>query len=123
MKKRVLVADDEAYVVKVLKDRLIHWGYEVDTASDGEEALEKIECFSPRLVILDLRMPKVDGLEVLKRTKEQNPHISVLVFTASQSDDTKKTCIKWGADGFILKPFNAESVKEKVAELLKTYSD
>ena len=123
MKKRVLVADDERNVAKVLKDRLVHWGYEVETASDGEEALRKIESFRPHLLILDVRMPKVDGLEVLDKTKKQNSHIGVLVFTASQSEDTKKTCIEKGADGFMLKPFNPQSVKEKVEEVLKICSD
>ena len=59
MNKRILVADDEKAVVKVLKDRFIHWGYEVDTAFDGEETLQKVSSFKPPLLLLDLKMPKM----------------------------------------------------------------
>lgn len=122
MKQKILVADDEKNVAKVLKDRLIHWGYEVETAVDGEQALERIESFQPHLIILDIRMPKVDGIEVLEKTKKQYPHICVLVFTASQAEDTKAICMEKGADGFMLKPFKPQSVKEKIEEILKAHT-
>jgi len=120
MKKRILVADDETNVAKVLKDRFTHWGYEVETASDGEQALKKVESFKPHLILLDVRMPKINGIEVIERTKKKYPHIGILILTASQSKDTINICTKKGTDGFMLKPFKAEGVKNKVEEILKT---
>jgi two-component system OmpR family response regulator len=120
MRKRILVADDEASVVKVLKDRFTHWGYEVETASDGEQTLKKVASFKPHLILLDVRMPKINGIEVAARTKKKYPHIGILVLTASQSEDTVKVCLKKGADGYMLKPFKTQSIKEKVEELLKS---
>ena len=114
MKKKILIADDETNVIKVLRDRFVHWGYEVETAPDGEEALEKVESFKPHLIILDIRMPKINGLEVLERTKKKYPKIGVLILTASQSKDTSKTCSEKGADAFMIKPFKPQSIKEKV---------
>lgn len=120
MKKKILIADDEACVVKILKDRFTHWGYLVETASDGEETLEKVESFNPHLIILDIRMPKIDGLEVLERTKSKYPQISILILTASPSRKTFKTCSEMEAAGYILKPFNPESLRERVETILKT---
>ena len=120
MKKRVLIADDETTVVKILKDRFVHWGYEVETASDGEKALEKVESFKPHLLLLDLKMPKKGGMAVLVRTKKKNPQIGVLVLTASQSEDTFRTCLEKGADGYMIKPFKTKNIKEYVEKILRT---
>jgi DNA-binding response OmpR family regulator len=120
MKKRILVADDETTVVKILKDRCIHWGYEVETASDGEKALVKIESFKPHLILLDLKMPKINGIAVLQKTKKKHPQIGVLVLTASQSENTFRTCLEKGADGYMLKPFKPENIKEYIEKILKT---
>jgi two-component system alkaline phosphatase synthesis response regulator PhoP len=117
--KRVLIADDETFVVKILKDRFTHWGYLVETAFDGKETLEKVEYFNPHLIILDLKMPVLDGMKVLEETKNTYPHIGVLILTASQSEITFKTCMKKGVDGYILKPFKPETIKEQVERALK----
>ena len=118
--KRILIADDEAFVVKVLKDRFKHWGFVVETASDGEETLEKVKYFNPHLIVLDLKMPKLDGMEVLEKTKNNYPHIGVLILTASQSEITFKTCLKKGVDGYILKPFKPETIKEQIEKVIKS---
>lgn len=120
MKKRILVADDETAVVKILKDRFSHWGYDVETASDGEETLEKVEIFKPHIILLDLKMPKLGGLEILERTKKKQPQIGILILTASQSKGTFRTCLEKGADGYMLKPFKPENIKEYVEKILKT---
>jgi len=119
MKKRILVADDEGAVVKILKDRFTHWGYEVETASEGEEALNKVESFEPHLILLDLKMPKISGLELLERTKKKHPQIGILILTASQSKGTFRTCLEKGADGYMLKPFKPENIKEYAEKILK----
>ena len=118
--KRILIADDEAFVVKVLKDRFTHWGFLVETAFDGKETLEKIECFNPHLIVLDLKMPKLDGMKVLEETKAIYPHIRVLILTASQSEITFKTCLENGVVDYILKPFNPENLRERVERALTT---
>jgi len=120
MKKRILVADDEGAVVKILKDRFTHWGYEVETASNGEEAIKKVESFEPHLILLDLKMPNITGLEILERTKKKYPHIGILILTASQSKGTFRTCLEKGADGYMLKPFKPENIKEYVEKILNT---
>jgi two-component system alkaline phosphatase synthesis response regulator PhoP len=120
MKKRILVADDEATVVKILKDRFANWGYEVETASDGEETLEKVENFKPHLLLLDLKMPKISGIEILDRTKKKRPQIGILILTASQSKSTFRTCLEKGADGYMLKPFKPENIRDYVEKILRT---
>ena len=120
MKKRILIADDEECVVKVLKDRFEHWGYVVETAADGEETLEKVGSFNPQLLILDLKMPKLGGMCVLEQTNKRNPQISILILTASPSENTFKTCLEKGAFDYILKPFNPENLRESVGKALTT---
>ena len=118
--KRILIADDETYVVKVLKDRFTHWGYLVETAFDGKETLEKVEYFNPHLIVLDLKMPKLDGTKVLKEIKNTYPHMGVLILTASQSEITFKTCLESGVVDYILKPFNPENLRERIERALNT---
>ena len=120
MKKRILIADDETAVAKILRDRFAHWGYEVEVASDGEKTLEKVKSFKPHLLLLDLKMPKIGGMDVLERTKKAHPKIGVLVLTASQSKDTHRNCLEKGADGYMLKPFKPENIKEYVEKILMT---
>ena len=122
LKKRILIADDEVCVVKVLKDRFTHWGYLVKTAFDGEEALEKVDNFNPHLIVLDLKMPTLDGMKVLENTKNNYPHIRVLILTASQSEITFKTCLESGAADYILKPFHPEILRERIEKALKDNS-
>jgi len=118
MKRRILVADDELAVVKILKDRFTHWGYEVETAFEGEDALKKVENFKPHLMLLDLKMPLVSGIEILVKTKKKHPHIGILILTASQSKGTFRDCLEKGADGYMLKPFKPENIKEYVEKIL-----
>ena len=120
MTKRILVADDETSVVKVLKDRFNYWGYEVEAAADGQETLEKVESYKPQLLILDLKMPKLCGMEVLEQTKKRHPHISIIILTASPSESTFKTCLEKGAVDYILKPFNPENLRETIEHALTT---
>lgn len=122
MKSRILVADDEKSVVKILKDRFTHWGYEVETASDGEETVEKIKSFKPHLLLLDLKMPKISGMHVLEESKRQQFHVSILILTALQSETLLSTCLARGADGYIVKPFNPQGIKEAVERIFASCS-
>ena len=80
--KRILVVDDEEHICELYRDELAEEGYEVELARDGVEALRKFDSFRPDLVTLDVKMPGLDGLEVLRRIREKNASVPVLLLTA-----------------------------------------
>jgi len=121
MKKRakVLVVDDEAIVRESLRDWLSDVGHQVLTAENGSQALEIIQKEKPGIVIADLVMPGMDGLELLKRAKEISPSIEVIIITAYGSIPTAITAMRGGAYDYIEKPFcpeRAELLVEKLVE-------
>ncbi len=120
--KKVLVVDDEAAIRELTVDLLTDMGseYVVETAEDGYEALMKVGAFEPDLLILDIRMPKIDGLEVLRRIKK-NPdmqNLKVLIFTGFLEE--KETILEIGADDLLLKPVNLNTLREKIESLLES---
>jgi two-component system response regulator AtoC len=122
MKKRpkILVVDDEAIVRESLHDWLSDAGYQVFTAENGPQAVEIIETEEPGIVIADLVMPGMDGIELMKRARERLPHIQVIIITAYGSIPTAIAAIKEGAYDYIEKPFcpeRVESVLERLVEL------
>ncbi|MEA3313209.1 MAG: sigma-54 dependent transcriptional regulator [Caldisericota bacterium] len=120
MKKvKVLVVDDEAIVREALSDWLNDIGYQVFTAENGHKALEVIEKEKPGIMIADLVMPGMDGIELMKRAKAQQPNIEVIIITAYASIPTAITAMKEGAFDYIEKPFcpeRAELLVKKLAE-------
>jgi len=119
MAKRILFVDDEPDVLRVALFRLKKAGYEVTTATNGLEALELAQELVPDLMLLDLRIPIITGLEVCLKVKsdEKLKHIPVILFTASvQNMDTKVKEV--GADDYLIKPFNPEQLLEKVKKFL-----
>ncbi|MBI5893672.1 MAG: response regulator [Deltaproteobacteria bacterium] len=121
MKKiRVLVVDDDEVNVALLKAKLEADGYEVDTAGDGIEALNKVNVFVPELILLDIMMPKMDGYEVCKRVKadEKTRFIPVIMLTARASLDDKVVGLDVGADDYIAKPFNLRELSARVRSIL-----
>ena len=115
---KVLVTDDEEDIREVVADRLSHWGYEVAQAEDGIECLERLETFSADLLVLDLRMPRMDGLTVLRTLREQGSQVPVLILSASSERNIAEDTMAEGAAAYMLKPFDPEALKKKVAELL-----
>lgn len=109
MAKKILVADDETDIIEVVEMLLSSEGYEVIKAHDGMEALEIVRSVIPDLIILDIMMPEVDGVEVCKRMRmmEKIKNIPIIMFSAKLSAIDKKESFDAGADGFITKPFNA----------------
>ena len=105
---KILVADDEREICQFLEGFLTRRGYEVITARDGVEALSRIESERPHLVILDIRMPKMDGIEVLKKAKELDRSIGVIMLTAISEESVAKKTLEQGADDYITKPFDLE---------------
>ncbi len=106
----ILVVDDEPFIVKSLGGLLTDEGFEVSTASNGYEALQKIEAEAPDLVLLDIWMPGIDGIETLKEIKKTNSHIQVIMITGHGTIETAVQATKEGAFDFIEKPLSIEKV-------------
>ena len=121
MAKTILLIEDEENLVELLKFRLEANGYSVETASDGEDGLKKINKLKPDLVILDVMMPKMHGYDVCRLSKEnaQTKTIPVIILTAHiQAKDTEKAK-ECRADAFVAKPFEPVELLEKIRKLLK----
>ena len=119
-KGRILVVDDEIYIVHILDFSLGMEGYEVLTALDGEQALERLKTDKPDLIVLDIMMPKVDGYEVC-RTIKSNPetqHIPVILLSAKGRNVDQKMGFDVGADDYITKPFSPRKLVERINALL-----
>lgn len=117
----ILVADDEPHIVRALSFIFSREGLTVETASNGEEALEKYLQFSPKIAFLDLVMPKMDGIELCQKIKANtciNPPY-VIMLTCKGQDIDRENCLKAGADEFMTKPFSPREVLEKVKRLLE----
>jgi len=114
MSKRILVVEDEATVARGVRDALGFNGYDVELAADGEAGLKRALAEAFDLVILDLMLPRLAGFEVLKKLREANVHVPVLVLTARGQETDRVRGLDLGADDYVIKPF---SVKELVARV------
>jgi len=117
-KKYILVCDDDAGIVDVATLILEEQGYEVATASRGEEVLTAIQDPRPDLVILDLWMPGITGDKITQRLKQNSDTASIPVIIFSANRDTQKIATEVGANACISKPFDISELEEKVAQLL-----
>ena len=117
MAKR-LVVDDEAVLVKGIRFNLQQEGYQVETGSDGEQAVELAREGSFDLVILDLMMPKIDGLQACMRIREFSD-VPIIMLTATGEDSDKLMGFACGADDYVTKPFNILELKARVRALLR----
>ena len=99
------IIDDEPIIHEVLGDLLTGEGYDVEISSDGKEALEKLASKESDLILLDLLMPGMDGIEVLKRLKKIDPYAVIIIITAYASVESAITAMKMGAFDYIQKPF------------------
>jgi len=119
-KGKILVVDDEIYIVHILDFSLGMEGYEVVTALDGEQALEKVKTEKPDLIVLDIMMPKLDGYEVCKSIKSSaaTQHIPVILLSAKGRNVDQKLGFDVGADDYITKPFSPRKLVERINQLL-----
>ena len=119
-KGKVLVVDDEIYIVHILDFSLGMEGYDVVTALDGEQALEKIKSDKPDLIVLDIMMPKLDGYEVCKTIKSDpaTKQIPVILLSAKGRNVDQKMGFDVGADDYITKPFSPRKLVERINQLL-----
>ncbi len=120
--RRILVVDDEQTVRDILQRTLEEAGYDVITAANGQEALDKISQFDVSLVLLDIMMPGLDGFEVLERMP-QYLNIPVIMLSGIRDETTKIASLGLGADDYIAKPFSAGELLARIqAKLRRTES-
>jgi two-component system alkaline phosphatase synthesis response regulator PhoP len=119
-KGKILVVDDEIYIVHILDFSLGMEGYDVVTALDGEQALERIRSEKPDLIVLDIMMPKLDGYEVCKTIKSDpaTKQIPVILLSAKGRNVDQKMGFDVGADDYITKPFSPRKLVERINQLL-----
>ena len=118
--KKILIIDDEKPISDIIKFNLNKEGYETITAFDGREALKKFEEESPDLIILDLMLPELDGLEVAKEVRKTS-HIQIIMLSAKDSEFDKVIGLEIGADDYVTKPFsNRELLARVKAHLRRT---
>lgn len=118
MSKRVLVVDDEKNIRLTLDHALTAAGYDVLTAIDGEHALQKVQENGLDLVLLDMKMPGIDGIEVLRRLRLTHEALPVIMITAHGSIETAVEAMKLGAVDYLRKPFSPEEIRAIVAHVL-----
>jgi DNA-binding response OmpR family regulator len=122
MPKKILVVDDEPDIVKIIKDRLITEEFEVETAYDGQEAMEKYYKTSPDLIVLDIIMPKIDGYELCQMIKA-NPDkksIPIVMLTAKTELKNKENGFSRGADAYLTKPVDMEELIKVIKQVLSS---
>ena len=118
MSKRILVVDDEKLIVKGIRFSLEQDGMQVDCAYDGEEALEKAKENKYNAILLDLMLPKIDGLEVCQQIREFS-NVPIIMLTAKGEDMDKILGLEYGADDYITKPFNILEVKARLKAIMR----
>ncbi len=121
---KILVVDDEKGITEMVAKFLESMGHEAITAQSGSEAIEKVTQEEPQIVLLDIRMPGMDGIETLKKIKALDPKIGVVMITAVSDEVTAKECMDLGAFDYITKPISLDYLERVVVlKLLKMISD
>ncbi len=118
-KARILVIDDETEIVRILQRSLAAHGYDVHTANSGEKALEVIEHSRPDLLLLDLGLPGMDGLEVCKRVRAKSNLPPIIVISVRDTEREKVQALDLGADDYISKPFGMNEVLARIRVALR----
>jgi excisionase family DNA binding protein len=117
-RRRVLVVDDEASIRDLLAKTLALAEYDVDVASDGRSALERIRIYQYDLLIADLKMPGIDGLAVIREAKRYNAELAVLIITGYSSEASAIEAVNLGVSGYLTKPFRVPQVLAAAAKAL-----
>jgi DNA-binding NtrC family response regulator len=116
---RLLIVDDEKNIRLTIAQSLDPLGYEVMTALNGEDALRQLQVQEYQLILLDLKMPGIDGLEVLQRAVELQPDIKIMIISAHGTIDNAIETMKLGAVDFLQKPFTPQELRDKVYQILE----
>ncbi|MFA5308866.1 MAG: response regulator transcription factor [Dehalococcoidales bacterium] len=121
-KKHILIVDDDPAILRLLSTNLKARGYEIFTATDGEESLEKVQKDFVDLIILDLMMPKVDGVEVCRRIREWSD-IPIIILSARGDENDKVKCLELGADDYLTKPFGIAELMARIKTAFRHRGD
>jgi DNA-binding response OmpR family regulator len=116
---RVLVVEDDQEIAQVLQRSLRLEGYEVRLAGDGESALEQTHAFLPDLIVLDLGLPKIDGIDVARRMRSDDDDTPILILTARDAVDARVEGLDSGADDYLVKPFERQELLARIRALLR----
>ena len=116
---RILVVEDDAELCELVAGRLRETGYEVDTAATGVEALRRVEAHVPDLVILDIMLPELDGLEVCRRLRADHPLLYIIMLTARTGEIDRVVGLEVGADDYVTKPFSLQELVARVRSALR----
>lgn len=121
---RILLVDDEPDILEILDYNLTSEGYQVEKAKNGLEALEKVEDWKPHLVLLDVMMPEMDGIETceLLRKKSNLPNLAIVFLTARSEDYSQVAGLEAGADDYITKPIKPKVLVSKIKAILRRFS-
>lgn len=118
-KAKILIVDDEPLIRDALAFKLTKDGYDVDTAEDGEKAIQKIESEEYQIIISDIMMPFISGFELVKILKERGTDAPVLMLTSLNSETAVLKAFDLGADDFMTKPFSPNELSVRIKKLLK----
>lgn len=121
MPNKILIVDDEPFNLDLLEQELADQGYTIERANDGAEALEKLPSFLPDVILLDYMMPRMNGLEVLKRlrTDERHKGLPVILLTAKATQEDKIRGLDAGADDYVIKPFDSFELLARVRAMIR----
>ncbi len=120
MKKKILIVDDNPYMLQVLQLQLEDRDYETILATDGKQAVDMAAAHLPDIILMDILMPEMDGLQATRMIR-QNPQtrsIPILAMTALDSSKAKEECLNNGCDDYIAKPFTATQLESRISKLL-----
>lgn len=117
---RVLIVDDEQPLARILSFALENEGYRVDVATDGVDCMNKVSTFAPDLILMDIMMPKLDGIETIRLLRQNEMHggMGIAAISAKASPSTQQDALAAGADLFLKKPFQIAKLLEQVEGLL-----
>ena len=119
MNSRILIVEDDRALAQLLRDNLDFEGYTVDWAGDGREALAKVREQAPDLVLLDLMLPQLDGLEVCRQLAATDPRTPIIIITARQRQEDKIQGLELGADDYVIKPYALEELLARIRAVLR----
>ena len=119
MKSKILIVEDEPAMVAGLRDNFEYEGYDVISAADGVSGLEKALADSPDLVVLDVMMPRMSGLDVCKQLKAKRPSVPIIMLTARGQEIDKVVGLELGADDYVTKPFSVRELMARVKAVLR----
>ena len=115
----ILLVDDEPSIVQLARMYLERENFKVETASDGEAALEAVKRLAPALIVLDVMLPRLDGFEVCRRLRAENNPVAIIMLTARDEDIDKILGLELGADDYLTKPFNPRELVARVKAILR----